>query len=96
MYCLCLDLQKGCTGEPRYMREIGTQKIDSNIMNAPIKRPRITVIFRIGSRKMAISQSHIRKIADIKVSYNESRLYCKGGKKNICLHSIKVICLTQP
>ena len=56
------------------MREIGTQKIGSHIMNLHIKRPRITVNLRIGSRKMAISQSHIRKIADKKVAYNEGRL----------------------
>jgi len=57
------------------MREIGTQKISSHIMNPHIKRPRITVNLRIGSRKMAISQSHIREIADKKVAYNEDRLY---------------------
>jgi hypothetical protein len=27
---------------PRYMREIWTPKIDSNIMNSNIKRPRMT------------------------------------------------------
>jgi len=31
------------TGGPRYMREIGTPKIGSNIMNLHIKRPRITI-----------------------------------------------------
>jgi hypothetical protein len=31
------------TGRPRYMREIGTPKICSHIMNSNIKRPRITV-----------------------------------------------------
>ncbi len=63
------------TGGPCYMREIGTQKIGSHIMNSHIKRPRITVNLKIGSRKMAISQWHIRKIADKKVAYNEGRLY---------------------
>ncbi len=63
------------TGGPRYMREIGTQKIGSHIMNSRIKRTRITVNLRIGSRKAIISQSHIREIADKKVAYNEGRLY---------------------
>jgi hypothetical protein len=31
------------TGGPRYMREIGTPKIDSHITNLHIKRPRMTV-----------------------------------------------------
>ncbi len=51
------------------MREIGTQKIGSHIMNLHIKRPRITVKLRIGSRKMAISQLHICEIADKKVAF---------------------------
>jgi len=33
------------------MREIGTQKIGSHITNSHIKRPRVTVNQRIGSRK---------------------------------------------
>ncbi len=41
----------GNTDGPRYMREIGTPKIGSNITNLHIKRPRITVNLRIGSRK---------------------------------------------
>jgi len=57
------------------MREIGTPKIGSHIMNSHIKRPRMTVNKRIGSRKKAISGSHIRKIADKKTAYNEGRLY---------------------
>jgi len=57
------------------MREIGTQKIGLHVMNLHIKRPRITVNLRIGSRKMAISQSHIREIADKKTAYNEGSLY---------------------
>ncbi len=31
------------TGEPRNIREIGTPKIGSHIMNSHIKRPRITI-----------------------------------------------------
>ncbi len=38
---LCLELYN--TGGPRNMREIGTPKIGSHIMNLHIKRPRITV-----------------------------------------------------
>ncbi len=57
------------------MREIGTQKIGSHIMNLHIRRPRITVNLRIGPRKMAISQSCIRKIAVKKVAFNEGLLY---------------------
>jgi hypothetical protein len=63
------------TGGPRYMREIGTQKIGSHIINSHIKRPRITVNLRIDSRIMDISQSHINEIADKKVAYNEVCLY---------------------
>jgi len=57
------------------MLEIGTPKIGSNIMNLHIKRPRITVYRRIGSRKEAISGSHICKIEDKKTAYNEGCLY---------------------
>jgi hypothetical protein len=57
------------------MREIGTPKVGSNILNSHIKRPRITVNQRIGSRKEAISASHIREIADKKTAYNEGCLY---------------------
>jgi len=57
------------------MREIGTPKIGSNIMNSHLKRPRMTVNKRIGSRKKAISGSHICEIADKKTAYNEGRLY---------------------
>ena len=56
------------------MREIGTPKIGSHIMNSHIKRPRNTINWRIGSRKKAIFQSHIREIADKKTAYNEGRL----------------------
>ncbi len=62
------------TDGPRYMQEIGTPKIGLHIMNLNIKRPRIAVNLRIGSRKTAISQSHIRKIADKKAAYSEGRL----------------------
>jgi len=37
------DFKKMCTGGPPYMREIGTPKICSNIMNSNIKRLTITV-----------------------------------------------------
>jgi hypothetical protein len=57
------------------MREIGTPKIGSHIMNSHIQRPRITINWRIGSRKKDIFQSHICKIADKKTAYNEGRLY---------------------
>ncbi len=69
------------TGGPRHIREIGTQKVGSQIMNSHIKRPRITLNLRIGSRKTAISQSHVCKIADKKVTYNEGRLYFKNRKR---------------
>ncbi len=82
-----------CTGGPYYDREIGTPKIGSHITNFCIKRPTITVNLRIGSRKMAISQSHIRKNANKKAAYNEGRLYkdfamnnyarCKGNEQSI-------------
>ncbi len=57
------------------MREIGTPKIGSHITNSNIKRPRVTVNHRIGSRKEAISGLHICKIADKKTAYNEGHLY---------------------
>jgi len=60
------------------MREIGTQKIGSNITNSHIKRPRVTVNQRIGSRKEVISGLHIREIADKKTAYNEGCLYIKS------------------
>jgi len=60
------------------MREIGTQKKGSHIANSHIKRPRVTVNQRIGSRKEAISGSHIREIADKKTAYNEGCLYSKS------------------
>ncbi len=53
-------------GGPRYMQVIGTSKIGLHITNSHIQRPRMTVNLRIGSRKMAISQSLMRKIADKK------------------------------
>ncbi len=59
------------------MREIGTPRIGSHVMNLHIKSPRITKKYRIGSRKMAIFQWHIREIADKKTAYNEGRLYFK-------------------
>ncbi len=60
---------------PRYMREIGTPKKGSTIMNLHIKRPRIALNYRIDSRKKPISQSHICKITDKITAYNEGFLY---------------------
>jgi len=68
------------TGGPRYIREIGTPKIGLHITNLHIKRPRITVNKRIGSRKKAISGLHICKITDKKTAYNEGCLYYKTKK----------------
>jgi len=59
------------------MREIGTPKIGSNIMNLHIKRPRITINYRIGSRKKAIFPSHICEIAEKKTAYNKGRCTSK-------------------
>jgi hypothetical protein len=65
------------------MRKIEIQKIGSHITNLHIKRPRVTVNQRIGSRKEAISGSHIYiyicKIADKKTAYNEGCLYSLFG-----------------
>ena len=44
-------------------------------MNSHMKKPRMTVNYRIGSRKVANSQSHIREIGDKRTAYNEGRLY---------------------
>ncbi len=68
---------KHSTGGPRYIREIGTQKIGSHITNSHIKRPRVTVNHRIGSRKEVISGLHICEIADKKTAYNEGCLDSK-------------------
>jgi len=57
------------------MREIGNPRIGWHVMNLYTKSPRITKKYRMGSRKMAIFQSHICKIADKKTAYNEGRLY---------------------
>jgi len=54
----------------------GLKKIGSHIANSHIKRSRVTVNQRIGSRKEAISGSHICEIADKKTAYNEGCLYC--------------------
>ena len=69
------DPQNRSTGGPRYMREIGTAKRCSHIMNSHIRRPTITVNKRIGSRKKDIFESHIREFADKKTAYNEGCLY---------------------
>jgi hypothetical protein len=75
-YFLYLVLNaKRSTGGPHYMQEIGTQKIGSHITNLHIKRPRVPVNQRIGSRKEAISVYHIRKIEDKKTAHNEGCLY---------------------
>jgi len=66
------------------MREIGTQKMGSHITNLHIKRPRVTVNQRIGSRKEAISGSHILEIADKKTAYNEGIKFRFWFKTNIC------------
>jgi len=63
------------------MREIKTLKIGSHIMNSHIKRPKITIIKRIGSRKKPIFHSHICEIEDKKTEYNEGCLYLKLVRK---------------
>ncbi len=73
------------------MREIGTPKIGLHISNSHIKRPRITVNQRIGSRKEAISTSHIREIADKKTAYNEGCLYCE--KRKLLVQAALIICV---
>ncbi len=78
------------------MREIGAPNIGSHIMNSHIKRPRSTINQRIGSRKKAIFQSHLREIADKKTAYNEGRLYLQFSSDaphslliiQICIHVI--------
>jgi len=47
------------------------QKICSHIMNMHIKRLRMTVKKKIGTRKMTNSQSYLSKIADKKNAYDE-------------------------
>jgi len=64
------------------MREIGTPKFGSNITNLHIKRPRITINLRIGSRKTGISQLHLCKITVKKAAYNEGCLYLQIKKKH--------------
>ncbi len=54
------------------MREIGTKKLGSHIMNSHIKRQWILINYEIGSLKTANCQSHIREFADKKIAYNES------------------------
>ncbi len=48
------------------MREIGTLQISSNIINLHIKRPRIAINKRIGSRKKAILRVFIYAKSQIK------------------------------
>jgi hypothetical protein len=63
------------------MREIGTKKLGSHIMNSLIKRPRIPVNWGIGFLKRANFQSHICEMADKKTAYNEVHLYRKKLKR---------------
>jgi len=63
------------TDKIRYVPEMWTPKIDSHLTNLHIKKPRTTVNYRIGSRKRAISQSHIPKVADKKIAFNKGRLH---------------------
>jgi hypothetical protein len=73
-----VDLKNTYTGGLRYMQEIGTPKIGSHITNSHLKRPRINVNLRIGSKKIAIFQLHLCKIADKKAAYNEGHLYIEN------------------
>ncbi len=59
------------------MRDIGTIKVGLHVMNSHIKRLKITINKRIGSRKKPIFHLHICKIADKKTAYNEGPLYCQ-------------------
>ena len=59
-----ISTQKSSAVGPRHIRGIGTPKFGFHIRNLQIKRPRITINLRIGSRKMSSSQSHICKIVD--------------------------------
>jgi len=59
------------------MREIGTPKIGSHIMNSHVKRPsKDDCKLEDRFQKKAISRSHIREIADKKTAYNEGHLHC--------------------
>jgi len=44
-------------------------------MNSRIKRPKITINLRIGSRKKTIFHTHISEMEDKKTAYNEGRVY---------------------
>jgi len=72
-----------------YIREIGTEKIGSHRRNSYIKRQRITVNQIIGSRKEAITGSHIQETADKKTVYNEGHQSCTARLKPYFVCSIK-------
>jgi len=57
------------------MRELGTPKIGSHITNLHIKRPRITVNKRIGSKKKTFLDHIYAKSQVRKTAYNEGCLY---------------------
>jgi hypothetical protein len=67
--------EKESAGGPRYMREIGTPKIGSHIMNLHLKKTKDYHKLEDRFQKKAIFQLHICKIADKKTAYNEGRLY---------------------
>jgi hypothetical protein len=69
---------------PHCMRKIGTQTIGSHLTNLLNKRWRITVNFKTGSRKRAISKLHIPKISDKKAANDEGCLFTK------CLVSVVI------
>ena len=74
------------------MREIGTAKMCSHVMNSHIKRPTITVNKRIGSRKKDIFQSHLHEFADKKTAYNEGHLYI--NLDTFRLHTVKSLVIS--
>ncbi len=57
------------------MRHIGTEKFGSNITILHIKRPRMTVDWKIRSRKIVNLQLKIHKFEDKRTAYNEVQLY---------------------
>ncbi len=67
------------------MREIGTQKIGSHITNSNIKRPRVTVNQRIGSREGGFLPGTILRrfasaISIIPRLKNKSKIWEGGGE----------------
>ncbi len=57
------------------MREIGTKKLGSHIMNFNVIRPSIPINQGIGSSKIDNFQWHIRELADKKTAYRKVCLY---------------------